>query len=60
MKKNMENNEEYVCCKCGSADVEQKAWVHLRTQEIIYIDDEYYCNSCEKEVKHVCKEEEYR
>lgn len=44
------DDECYVCCQCGSLDIEEKYWVNINTNEISSETDEsnYYCNTCDR------------
>lgn len=37
----------YVCTNCGSANIQQDAWVHYNNREDIQTFDDLYCLSCE-------------
>lgn len=43
-----------VCSECGSSNVEVKKWVNPNTnkigEDVIFDDDDVYCNDCEKHV----------
>ena len=42
---------EFICSKCGSSDVEEKAWVKINTGEVIGAEDDspVWCCQCEQE-----------
>lgn len=37
----------YVCTYCGSANIQQDAWVHYNNREDIQTFDDLYCENCE-------------
>ena len=40
-----------VCTNCGSANVQQDAWVHLNEPTDIQTFDDLYCEDCESSCK---------
>ena len=36
-----------VCTHCGSANIQQDAWVHYNNREDIQTFDDLYCENCE-------------
>lgn len=40
-----------VCTTCGSANIQQDAWVHLNEPEDIQTFPELYCENCESACK---------
>lgn len=47
------HNESYLCCKCGSADIDQPHWVGVNTNMIeeLIDPDKWYCNNCNQETE---------
>ena len=46
----------YVCSKCGSTGVEQAAWAHINTGELVGFDTEaeIWCGECNQHFKGCC------
>jgi len=42
---------KFICEKCGSSDVEEKAWVKINTGKIVETieGDDFWCCQCEQE-----------
>lgn len=61
IRQEKENSEILVCVKCGSPEVEVKAWVNANTDEFISdIDDDYcgrWCDQCDDNADLFTKEE---
>ena len=37
----------YVCTYCGSANIQQDAWVHYNDRQNVQTFDDLYCENCE-------------
>lgn len=40
-------NTIHVCTNCGSANIQQDAWVHYNDRQNIQTFDDLYCENCE-------------
>ena len=53
----------FVCAKCGSEEIQAKAWIYLNTEEvcsccdIMNEQDDYWCEDCEEHCDIITKEE---
>ena len=40
-------NTIHVCTNCGSANIQQDAWVHYNDRQNVQTFDDLYCENCE-------------